>query len=651
MEMEEFPQDPQAAEENGKDEEADAGEGSISRAGDTFVSDVFPAAPDGNGSKESADSARAGDDADWAESGIDKTFLSDEFSLDKGGLEGAADSGEESASDTPSDNDAAKTSDQTMLFDHLPEESGADEAEDAGGKTLPLSREGEWLEDGKTLAGASMTSPKTTEDTPFPSAGALDSSIVKTVLTDDVSDEGRTESGSDDGPRRTDRLSSLDVSGAEAAQGSGLVIQLRSMREKGKPQSDEADYELLNLLGEGGMGKVFNARQTSIDRSVAVKMLKPRPSGRRRDQHSKFLAEAVVTGELDHPNIVPIYDVGKDENDALFYSMKNVTGNPWLDTIHQKSTHDNLEILMSVADAVAFAHARGVVHRDLKPENVMLGEFGEVLVMDWGLAMPTEKFGKQRGIVRSSSMGGTPAYMAPEMATGPINKIGPHSDIYLLGAILFEIVTGRPPHRGKNAMKCLMAAARNKIVQTDHTGELIEIAFKAMSANPKDRYKSVQEFQAAVRTYLAHSESITLAAMAEEDLERAQKSDSYEDYSKARFGFEEALKLWDGNKRARSRLGAARLAYAHCALDKGDYDLAASLLDSTDRSHDKLKVDIAKAHEERDARQKRLEAAKRAGRVMLATLFLVVMRSDVLDQQRTRRRSATHKRKPRTPKT
>ncbi len=620
-----------------------AGEGKISSVADTFVSDVFP-----SDEKEPSDSS----EEDWSEKSVGQTFLSDDISLEKAAIEASGDS-DSDGRDTPSDSDDGRTSDQTMLTDALfSEESDSSEAAEAAGATLPLGDD--WMEkdDSRTHTADEMTGARTTEDSP-PSGTGQDASTAKTLISEELPDMGRTDSGSDDGAGRTDRLSSQDVSGAEAAQGSGLVIQLRSMREKGNPDSDKADYELLNLLGEGGMGKVFNARQTSIDRNVAVKMLKPRHSSRKRDQHSKFLAEAVVTGELDHPNIVPIYDVGKDENDALFYSMKNVTGNPWLDTIHQKSTHDNLEILLSVADAVAFAHARGVVHRDLKPENVMLGEFGEVLLMDWGLAMPTEKFGKQRGIVRSSSMGGTPAYMSPEMATGPINKIGAHSDIYLLGAILFEIVTGRPPHRGKNAMKCLMAAARNKIVHTDHTGELIDIAFKAMSTNPKDRYKSVQEFQAAVRTYLAHSESITLAAMAEEDLERAQKSESYEDYAKARFGFEEALKLWDGNKRARSRLGAARLAYAHCALDKGDYDLAASLLDQGDRSHDKLKVDIAKARDERDARQKRLEAARRAGRGLLAALFLVVSgaafwintertaavnaRNDAIDAKRYRR--------------
>src|SRR5690606_30443750 len=112
----------------------------------------------------------------------------------------------------------------------------------------------------------------------------------------------------------------------------GLVIQPRLLQPQDESESDKADYQILSLLGEGGMGQVFNARQTSIDRVVAVKMLKSRTSSRKRDQHVKFLAEAVVTGELDHPNIVPIYDVGRDQNNALFYSMKNVTGNPWLDT-------------------------------------------------------------------------------------------------------------------------------------------------------------------------------------------------------------------------------------------------------------------------------------------------------------------------------
>ena len=574
----------------------------VSSVEQTFVSDVFSPEDSAGPSSEKDDSADS----------VADTFLSDvEAGLGR--------------QDTPDDS-GGSSYDQTVVSEEFASGEIDAAGEDDAARTIPLEDEGNWVEDedGQTFA-SDGPGPRSTEETPMtgerPDAG---DSSDKTLVSKELSDDQFTDSGSAEDGRRTDPLASEDVSGAAVAEGSGLTIHLRSLQNKDQEESEKADYQILSLLGEGGMGKVFNARQTSIDRVVAVKMLKPKKSGRRRDQHTKFLAEAVVTGELDHPNIVPIYDVGKDDSDALFYSMKNVTGNPWLDTIHQKSAHDNLDILMSVADAVAFAHARGVVHRDLKPENVMLGEFGEVLVMDWGLAMPTDKFHKQRGVVRSTSMGGTPAYMAPEMATGPITKIGPHSDIYLLGAMLFEIVTGRPPHRGKNAMKCLMSAARNKIVSTEHTGELIDIAYKAMATDPKDRYKSVQEFQAAVRTYLAHSVSITLAALAEDDLERAQTTDNYQDYAKAQFGFEEALKLWDGNKRAKSSLGAARLAYAHCAMGKEDYDLAASLLDAEDMSHQKLKSDIVKAKGERDARQKRLEAAKRLGMALALLLFVVV---------------------------
>lgn len=601
--------------ESSEGEDEEPGDSSVEK---TLISDDVPPRKLSDFAGEAADS-------------VSDTYLSDDFVEERDSESAEFDDGPrpETQTDDSASEDSAKS-----RFDQTVETGESDSAEkdewesdDESAKTLPVDHHEDWVEgdESKTyVSEPNWNRPKTTEETPVERRDESRDSTERTLISKDLGDDQHTDSGSADGGRRTDPLTSQDVSGAEVAEGSGLTINLRSMHHPDRSPGGKVDYQILSLLGEGGMGKVYNARQTAIDRVVAVKMLKPKKSSRRRDQHTKFLAEAVVTGELDHPNIVPIYDVGRDGNDSLFYSMKNVTGNPWLDTIHQKSAHDNLDILMSVADAVAFAHARGVVHRDLKPENVMLGEFGEVLVMDWGLAMPTEKFHKQRGIVRNSSMGGTPAYMAPEMATGPINKIGPHSDIYLLGAILFEIVTGRPPHRGKNAMKCLMAAARNKIVSTEHTGELIEIAYKAMSADPKDRYKSVQEFQAAVRTYLAHSESITLATVAEDDLERAQKTDNYQDYAKAQFGFEEALKLWDGNKRAKSSLGAARLAYAHCAMDKGDYDLAESLLDPGDMAHDKLRNDIVKARDERDARQKRLEAAKRMGLALALLLFVVV---------------------------
>ncbi len=371
------------------------------------------------------------------------------------------------------------------------------------------------------------------------------------------------------------------------------------------------------------MGVVYAARQASIDRTVAVKMLKA-DIARNADQREKFLSEAVVTGDLDHPNIVPIYDLGANEAGALFYSMKRVEGTPWSKVLADKSLAENLEILMKVADAIGFAHARGVMHRDIKPENTMLGEFGEVLVMDWGLALSTASFRKAGSISQTSSMGGTPAYMAPEMASGPLERIGPASDIYLLGAVLFEIITGRQPHTGKSVMKCLLAAAQNEIVPVQQSGELMSIAQAAMATSPADRYQSVRDFQTAIRQYQSHSESIVLAVRAEEDLRRAETSGDYQTYARAMFGFQEALALWDANQRAAAGLSAARLAYAGQALAKADFDLGLSLLDADDPHHHGLRQELIAGQRERDARQQRLKNAKRVAAGMAAAMAIVV---------------------------
>ena len=409
-----------------------------------------------------------------------------------------------------------------------------------------------------------------------------------------------------------------------------LVIKTKSFSDtiSGKVvaprlKGDEPEYELTKVLGEGGMGIVYDARQTSIDRNVAVKMLKAKSADNQK-QRAKFLAEAVVTGELDHPNIVPIYDVGANADGALFYSMKKVQGTPWLKAIKQKTVPENLEILMKIADAVGFAHARGVVHRDLKPENVMLGEFGEVLVMDWGLAQPSKTFRKSRSITETNTMGGTPAYMAPEMTTGPIDRIGPASDVYLLGAMLFEILTGSPPHVAKNAMKCLMAAARNEIAPTDKKGELMDIAMRAMATNPEDRYQDVKSFQGAIRDYQSHSESVMLSEHAQDDLRKANGTQDYEHFSRAVFGFQQAIELWSGNKGAVSGLANAKLAYAESAYRKGDLDLSLSLLDQSNPNHTGLRAELLAAQQEREAKQKRLVVLRRLATGLAAAVFFIV---------------------------
>jgi len=492
-------------------------------------------------------------------------------------------------------------------------------------------------------------------------------------------------------------------------------LSTRRIKEYNKgrrpPEPDQPEYELLKKLGEGGMGVVYTARQTSINREVALKMLKAK-TAKDKEQQGKFLSEAVVTGDLSHPNIVPIYDVGRGQDQALFYAMKKVEGLPWQDVLKEefevlafetldelgvsqrdlrkvrkgdKQLEDcewyehgrswalpylfpdcsdsqlkrlvdanqnirqvmedmniaaptepridlvrremrgdyrekQLGILSRCADAIAFAHARGVIHRDLKPENIMLGAFNEVLVMDWGLAFSTKDFRKSSSITESTSMGGTPAYMAPEMATGPISKIGPTSDIYLLGAMLFEVISGRPPHAGKNAMKCLMSAAKNVIREVDQdevgrndpTGELMEIALKSMATKLEDRYQSVEEMQAALREHDSHTESVTLTVAAFEDLEEAKETQEYDQFSRARFGFEQAIDMWGVNRNAKNGLLDTRLEYAKCAKQRGDFDLGLGLLDVSIPEHKALYDELQAAKDVVEARERELELSKKA---------------------------------------
>ncbi|MHC4886278.1 MAG: bifunctional serine/threonine-protein kinase/formylglycine-generating enzyme family protein [Planctomycetota bacterium] len=368
---------------------------------------------------------------------------------------------------------------------------------------------------------------------------------------------------------------------------------------------------MLDILGEGGMGVVYKARQTSIDRSIALKMIKGEAASN-RENHTKFLAEASVTGLLEHPNIVPIYDLGDDGAGSLFYSMKHVKGQPWSDIIKEKSLAENLAILDDTANAMAFAHDHGIIHRDLKPENVMLGGYGEVLVMDWGLAAAWRKDAKADTLPVKAPICGTPAYMSPEMAFGDGRLIGPVSDVYLLGAILFEILTGAPPHTGKTVMDCLRSCGTNSIRETEVKGELMDIALHAMKTDPGQRYQNVGELQKAIKTYQEHYDSIQLAQRASKDASEAREKDEYKLFAKSAFGFQEALNLWEGNEDARNGFNQVSLQYADCALQKGDLDLAESQLVEGLTPHEELREKIQRERRIRESSARRMKILKGA---------------------------------------
>jgi len=615
-------------------------------SGQTFLSDYTP------------------DDSDprpGTGSGSEQTFLSDDFvssSIDSAEPPFATassshqmqkpDTGFDSRSSDSDENASA----QTFVSDDFGEDPSATMASDSG----PDANEGDA---DKTLASDNFPSveeqggsDKTVVSDEFAATDDAEANM-KTYVGDSFDADASADAGadktfvSDDVPESLLKTMESVWGGESEQQGArpDMTLKAKEARHTNTPKQtlviktkslveskdlanivyggNDPEYELIKVLGEGGMGVVYDARQTSIDRNVALKMIKGAAATNDK-QKAKFLAEVVVTGDLDHPNIVPIYDVGANAQGNLFYSMKKVQGTPWLKVVARKSLAENLDILMRTGDAIGFAHARGIVHRDLKPENIMLGEFGEVLVMDWGLAHPLKGFRKSRSITDTASMGGTPAYMAPEMATGPIDKICPASDIYLLGAILYEILTGSPPHIAKNAMKCLMAAARNEIAPTDKTGELIDIALKAMATDPKDRYQDVKGLQAAIRDYQSHSESILLSTRAEDDLKEAQQTDDYQHYSRALFGFQEAHELWSGNKRAAVGISEAKLAYAGSAKRKGDFDLGLSLLDEANPDHSLLRWELVEAQGDRVARQKRLVFLKRAAIGLAAAVLVIV---------------------------
>ena len=407
-----------------------------------------------------------------------------------------------------------------------------------------------------------------------------------------------------------------------------------------------SEYELLDVLGAGGMGIIYRARHAGMDRTVAIKTIRPELATNAADLHH-FRAEALATAELEHPNIVPVHEVGETSSGAVFYAMKEVHGARWSESIGEKTLDENLEIWLRVADGVAFAHSRGIIHRDLKPENVMLGEFGEVLVVDWGLTASVAEGGKAERLEGDHAVGGTPCYMAPEMARAEVEQIGPASDVYLLGAILYEIVSGHPPHAGPDVMRCIEAAAENRVEPTQASGELVDAALLAMSDEPADRFPDVKAFQETVREYRRHQESIALAVQAESDLEQAEATGRYAIYAEAVSGYEQALELWPANARAGKGLGGARLAYARCAFGRRDLDLAQSVLDADSREQAPLLRRVQAARRQRDTRDRRIRRLKRSAlgsaaialvAVSVALVWVTLSRS----AERRQRRIAEH---------
>jgi len=254
------------------------------------------------------------------------------------------------------------------------------------------------------------------------------------------------------------------------------------------PDFSSTKYTLVKELARGGMGTVYLAEDRELDRRVAVKVLNTPDVN--DDLKTRMVREAQIIARLEHPGIVPVHDAGTLPDGRVFYAMKLVVGNRLDEYAAGASLRDRLRKFQAVCDAVAFAHAHGVIHRDLKPQNIMIGSFGEVLVLDWGVAKirnhPSESVPYQ---TMEGTVIGTRHYMSPEQARGEIDQLDERSDIYALGAILFLLLTNQAKVSKAAKAVCSKAMAEAKENRYSSASELSADIGRLLDGEPVSAYR------------------------------------------------------------------------------------------------------------------------------------------------------------------
>lgn len=414
-----------------------------------------------------------------------------------------------------------------------------------------------------------------------------------------------------------------------------------------EPKTSLSTLAIGEIIGEGGMGVVREATQLSLARVVAVKS--PHEGASEADA-LRMLREAWVTGFLEHPGIVPIYDIAKGRTGPVVV-MRRIEGDTWhacmtdekwaMERGARDLLEENLRVFVRVCEIVEFAHSKGVIHRDIKPANVMIGGFGEIYLLDWGLALALGGEAAKHLAPSASTreIAGTMSYAAPEMVDLVDAPLSEKTDVYLFGALLFEIATGSRPHSKGSDAETIASIDESPPPVPDHVSpRLAAIMRRAMQRLPRDRYGAVTQLRLDVLELLRSRDSEHLARSAEQSLSRLREacaSDAparvvHELHAECRFAFREALRTWPENTDAQRGLVAAETAVIEREV-KRDPLRAATLLDEIDGIDPALASRVrsaAKARREEDARLAQLardadgNIGRRARRIALIVLGL-----------------------------
>ena len=370
---------------------------------------------------------------------------------------------------------------------------------------------------------------------------------------------------------------------------SGSKLPEITLQNHGPIGSESVELLVGELIGTGGMGVVHAAEQMSLNREVAIKRVRP---DRLNDlSGAQLLREACLMGQLEHPAIPPLHMVATADNQCVLV-MRRVRGTPWdqkledydlehpADILQGAPLRAELGTLVRIGEAIAFAHGHRILHRDIKPSNVVIGDFGEVYLLDWGIAVELD----EDGVYKAPAFCGTPTFAAPEMI-GRKPILDERTDVYQLGATLYYIVTGGPPHQGTTAEEVfnqiLISPGPN--ITDEWPSSLANVCRKSLTADPSDRYHSVRAMLEDLRYVIEYGELTDLEAECDQSLaeleamaqQRVVDTSTFDEIAAhCRYGLERILQSWPGNIGVSQKL--ARCLLVLCETTIGRQNLTAA---------------------------------------------------------------------------